>query len=66
MKFLVTVDMGNDIFKYCPGFELARILRGLAERVEHYSVKSGDEWPCVDENGKKVGRARLTGSGTHD
>ena len=55
-KAHLTIDCGNAAFEE-PGQELARILRELADKVEHRVVADESESiPVADLNGNKVGR----------
>ena len=54
---VITIESGNAAFSPDPSFELARILRDLADRVERDgSVPDG--LPLRDVNGNTVGRVR--------
>ena len=63
MLTTITIEMDNSTFhEYTePSYEVARILRKLAERIEghpHYSP--GHSQPLYDLNGNKVGYLDVT------
>jgi len=61
MKATIKVKMDNAAFELDNGFELARILRDLADRVEGYEVvHPGNEFALHDTNGNTVGELKVT------
>jgi len=56
----ITIDMGNDAFCDTPGFELARILRGLADRLDGDDCSDGYSFVLSDINGNSVGTAEIS------
>ena len=62
MKLTVTIKMDNAAFHDGDnGNELARILRGLAERLDNATVSPGAALNLRDVNGNTVGEARVSG-----
>lgn len=65
-EFKVEIETGGAAFDGAPGFEIARILRGLADRVEAHPTevdgKSLDVagFVLLDINGNRVGGATWT------
>ena len=54
----ITMDLGNDAFAENCGAEVARILRGLADRLEPIvDPKVAGEIGLFDANGNRVGTA---------
>ena len=53
----ITIDMDNAAFGDAPNYELARILRGLSNKLA-YSSEFIDR-PLFDINGNKVGKFEL-------
>lgn len=69
MKLRLVITMDNAAFessnpehtsRFREGGEVARILRGLAHKVDNGVVERGDRWPLVDWNGNTVGEAKVT------
>ena len=67
MKCKIEIDMGNAAFfnddregdnSTAAGFELARILRKLADKVENYGTPY-DAFPAIDFNGNTVGKLEI-------
>ncbi len=57
MRAVLEIDMTNDAFAVREiGTELARILRGLAGRVDGSVQEDGNYYGCHDLNGNNVGR----------
>ena len=55
-KLTITLVTGNAAFEGCEGFETARILRALADRIEEIEDLSGVVIPRLeDANGNRVG-----------
>jgi hypothetical protein len=55
MKAQIEINLDNDAFQR-DGQELARVLRNIAEDVEHYNVTNlGSYIAIIDINGNKVG-----------
>ena len=56
MRFTLEIKMDNEAFQDDPSYEVARILRVTAERIEgHPHFSPGHEQPLFDINGNKVG-----------
>lgn len=55
MKFKIEIDCSNAAFDYCPGVELARIMKIISAQV--YGLNSGhnESSPIYDINGNRVG-----------
>jgi hypothetical protein len=49
--FVLKIDTGNAAFEDDPNYELARILRAVADKVENGHA----DGRCYDINGNKVG-----------
>jgi hypothetical protein len=61
MIFKLEIDLSTDAFKSLTGFELARILRAVANSVDYqagYDL-AGREGPVRDVNGNVVGRLSI-------
>lgn len=58
MKCRITINMDNAAFAPPAGDELARILRDLANRVDHAYPMAGAQ-PLYDINGNHVGQAEM-------
>lgn len=58
MPYVITIDTDNAAFDGCPGYELARILRGLADTCTDYA-NGHVEAPLIDSNGNVVGCSKL-------
>jgi hypothetical protein len=58
-KITISIETGNAAFEGDSGYEVARILRKLADEFENYgrSQFSG----LYDHNGNKVGIVKVTG-----
>lgn len=54
-KVVITVNLQNSAFSECPGAELAKILRELADKVEYMDSDLGNEISLRDTNGNRVG-----------
>lgn len=54
--FRIEIDTGNAAFEDVPGYEVARILRDLAERLTDASTGEG---AVMDVNGNEVGTWEL-------
>ncbi len=62
MNFKLKVKMDNAAFEDDPGGEVARILRAVAEKVEHHPHFSpGHSQPVRDYNGNEVGHFDVYG-----
>jgi hypothetical protein len=59
MKFEVQIATDNAAFEEGCGYEVARILRELADRVEESELRNGDLLRLRDVNGNRVGYATL-------
>ena len=57
--FTVEIETENDMFQDGKGFELAIILRQLANRIEMIQMDDGDEYNLQDSNGNSVGKAKF-------
>lgn len=57
MKLKIVIDMGNAAFSDAPEWEVARILRDYADRIE-----GGRDMNAfmMDVNGNRVGEAKVT------
>jgi hypothetical protein len=51
----ITIKTGNAAFEDGEGYEVARILRELAERIEDQPNLHNTYIPLMDYNGNKVG-----------
>ena len=57
MKFAVVIDLDNDAFADTPEFEIARLLRDAAGRVENgFFGQEGRVHLLKDVNGNNVGQ----------
>ena len=56
MNITITINTDNAAFEGDPRFEVGRLLRELARKVEDNGV---DDTPCMDINGNKVGWLRV-------
>lgn len=54
----ITVRMDNAAFENDPTWELAFILKGLAERLQGASID--ENFPLRDQNGNRVGELVIT------
>jgi hypothetical protein len=61
MRFQLSISMDNDAFREDTGPETARIMRALAERVEHSTLTAGDSGTVRDTNGNTVGQWSVSG-----
>lgn len=60
MTFQATIACENAAFDDVPGVEIARILRGLADRVDNLSAENlGTVFRLSDVNGNRVGFAAM-------
>ncbi len=66
MRFELHLGMDNAAFEEVPGFELARILRELADKVEVATPEVGAVLRLRDINGNRVGVAMVTAKGDVD
>ena len=57
--FNIEIETENDMFQDGKGFELAIILRQLANRIEMIKIDPDDEFVLHDSNGNTVGKAAL-------
>jgi hypothetical protein len=55
MEFTLTINCDNAAFEEHPPTEVARILRGLAERLEGLLIDAPFSGNLVDSNGNGVG-----------
>ena len=55
MKIVIEIRMNNSAFENENGNELARILNGLASRVDEKTLQEGDGKLLFDINGNRVG-----------
>ena len=69
MQLKLVIKMDNAAFessnpehtsRFREGGEVARILRGLAHKVDNGVVERGDSWKLTDYNGNVVGEAKVT------
>jgi hypothetical protein len=58
MKYRIAINMDNAAFAPPAGYELARILRDLANRVDH-AYQIAESQPLYDINGNHVGQAEM-------
>ncbi len=58
MTLKIEIKMDNAAFSES-GSEVARILTTWAEEIEHYDLKSGEQYIFRDFNGNKVGTAEV-------
>jgi len=56
--FTLKIDTGNAAFQDTPAYEVARILRELADRMQE---RGFENYPLRDANGNTVGTATLSG-----
>lgn len=56
MKCTIEFQMDNAAFEDNSGAEAARILRELADEVEHYEVEIGIDGTVHDINGNVIGK----------
>lgn len=61
MILQIRIEMDNAAFADANGFEAARILRQVAERIEARDIKPEDTGPLHDANGNRVGSWHVTG-----
>ena len=59
MKARIEIEMDNAAFENGNGYELARILRGAADRVEDCEFAAPDSMPVFDTNGNLVGKISI-------
>lgn len=56
IRYFVEINLVNDAFAENPGLEVARILRGLADRVDGYRFDNAPtRFPVSDINGNRCG-----------
>ena len=61
MKFKLTITMDNAAFEDANnGYEVARILRELANRIEGMELTRGDSLSLRDSNGNTVGSVTVS------
>ena len=56
--FTIKIETDGAAFDWCPGLELATILRKLADRVETHSYPGAAAGNLLDHNGNTVGEWR--------
>ncbi len=61
MKFKIEIECNNAAFGDLPGFEVARLLRGVADEVDERDILPGETGPLRDYNGNRVGFYRAAG-----
>ena len=54
----ITINTKNAAFEYQAGIEVARILRGLADKIENWEGKNSFTLGLLDVNGNKVGEVK--------
>lgn len=55
----ITITTGNAAFEVSEAEEVARILRGLADRIERNNYLPDDGNRLLDSNGNKVGTVKV-------
>lgn len=67
MKLRIEITMDNAAFeaaeetkRFRNGFEPARILDELAESIRHGTLEIGETFALRDDNGNRVGEAKVT------
>lgn len=63
MRVTITLDCGNAAFDDAPGYEVARILRQLADDAENVPGLPRQEWngyKLRDVNGNTVGAVKVS------
>ena len=57
-KITIEIATENAAFEDSPGYEIAHILRDLADGIDNHDEQ---DWPvsCVDYNGNKVGTVTI-------
>lgn len=58
MKILIEIECGNDAFQPYPGFEVARILTELSDKINP-TLDVDDELSLFDKNGNNVGSVKV-------
>jgi len=53
----IQIETDNEAFTDCAGFEVARILRKLADKVQDWPGANDFSIALMDVNGNKVGKA---------
>jgi hypothetical protein len=61
--YLIEINTDNAAFADEPGYEIARILREHADRLESRGPGDLGTVTLLDINGNRVGTARLSGRG---
>lgn len=56
MKFKIKIETGNAAFEDNPGFEIARILRGVITQLGQNELPDLDGVKLYDEQGNSVGK----------
>ena len=59
MKLTISIKMDNAAFEPA-GFEAARILRDLAQRIAARGAVPSDRFELADVNGNTVGQAKVS------
>ena len=63
MKLIIEIDTSNEAFDDAPGFEVARILRDLAGKLDTRSRQSlrdrAEDLSLRDSNGNTVGKVMV-------
>lgn len=62
-KFTLTIDCGNAAFDPAPDYELARILRSIADRLEGLDLDADTVVNLYDTNGNRCGTANFDTEG---
>ncbi len=62
--FTMGITTDGEAFTPDATLELARILRGIANRIEHHGLPFNTALSVLDTNGNTVGRALLTSTET--
>jgi hypothetical protein len=60
MKLVLTMNLDNAAFEEPAGYEVARILGELRDKISGESLIDGDGWVLRDVNGNRVGEAKVT------
>lgn len=59
MELKIKMDMDNAAFEDANGYEAARILRKLADKIEGQQLEGSDSFRLMDANGNGVGEAEV-------
>lgn len=54
----ININLGNDAFELEPRYEVVKLLRSLANRIERYDMPDHDKgYTLLDSNGNEAGKA---------